>query len=357
MKKYIWRIAAGIAVICLLVYTVVWRTDNQKVSRSTFALDTYITLTAYGRYAEGAIDAAISRIEQIEGMMSAYREDSSVSYINRMAAQEPVKLKDGLAQVMACGLKYWRLTGGAFDLTVEPIVRLWGITSDNPHVPTREELEELLPLVGSDKLVFDEEKKTVFFTKPGMGIDLGGIAKGYAADEVERILRENGVTSAVIDLGGNIVVLGPRRVDAWEWMRGLFHNGISRNEWKVGIQQPFAPTGEYCLTVQVCDKAIVSAGAYERNFERDGVLYHHIISPKTGMPARGELDSVTVICDSSMEADALSTSIYVLGLDAGMQLADECGADVILIDRDKKIHTTLNLADVDINNQQYTFAD
>ena len=358
MKKNLWRIVTGIAVVCLITCALIWNADNRMTARSTFALDTYITMTAYGKHADEAIRDAILRIEQIEGMMSAYREDGNVSYINRMAAQEPVPVKDELSEVISCGLKYWLLTDGAFDITIEPIVRLWGITTDSPHVPSCEELAEVLPLVGSDKLLLNQEEKTISFSEAGMGIDLGGIAKGYAADEAERIFREYGVTSAVIDLGGNIVTIGPRKMDAMEWLRSLFClGGEARSEWKVGIQAPFAPTGEHCLTIRVSDKAIVSAGAYERNFEQDGVVYHHIIDPKSGRPVQGELDSVTVIGDSSMEADALSTSIYILGIDAGMKLANKCGVDVILIDKNKKIHTTLNPADVEINNQQYTIAD
>lgn len=353
--RYIWIVA--IAIVCVIIVGGL-TSSNGKVSRSTFALDTYITVTAYGPRAQDAVNEAIERIRNIEETMSAFREDSQVSYINRMAAQGPVKLEPELAAVVQSALRYTEITGGLFDITVEPLTRLWGITSDTPHVPSQTELDALLPLIGSDKLVFDSGSGTLAFKQQGMGIDLGGIAKGYAADEVARILRERGVQSALIDLGGNIVAIGPRRADLSAQIREAFTRPVSdRENWIIGIQQPFAPTGECCLKVHAKDRAVVSSGAYERNFEQNGIRYHHILDPRTGMPADSGLISVTVIGNSSMDADALSTSIFILGAEKGITLAQECGTDVILIDTNRKIHTTLEMTDVEIVNPDYSFAE
>lgn len=330
--------------------------SDREVSRSAFMLDTYITLTAYGPNADAAIDEALKQISKIEAAMSIFADTSEVSYINQAASAAPVKVSAEVAEVLYSALHYSKITDGLFDVSVKPLTDLWAITSPNPRVPELEKLDAALKLVGYENIEFDPVSKTVFFTKNDMGIDLGGIAKGYAADETARIFKKHNIRRAIINLGGNIVVMGQRKAAFIERLQGLLSGSPMDSRFRVGIQTPFAPTGEYCVIVRASDAAVVSSGSYERNFTAGGVLYHHIIDPRTGYPASNGIESVTVICPSSTAADALSTGIFVMGIEDGMEFADKCGVDVIIIDSEKRIYTNLDMQDISIIDPAYTLA-
>ena len=217
-------------------------------------------------------------------------------------------------------------TGGAFDVTVAPLVTLWGITSDAPHVPTQEEIDALLPLVGSDHVHMDTEVTL----DQGCAVDLGGIAKGYASLQVAHILRAYGVTSAVVSLGGNVYVCGSRPDGA---------------PWNVGIQDPAA--SGYAATVALTDCFAVTSGGYQRYFvAEDGTVYQHILDPRTGRPADSDLLSVTVISDDGTAADAYSTALYVMGEQEAVSFwRAHGGFDLILITADGRLLYTPGLSD------------
>lgn len=329
------------------------------VKESAFALNTYVTVTTYGADRAPA-EAGIQTIRQIEEQLSAYIGTSEVAYVNSVGrANVPIPVSDALFHILETALSYSELTGGRFDITIKPVTDLWDF-SGSPRVPTEAELSEALSRVGYQNVVLDRENKTITFLKDGMQLDLGGIAKGYAADETAKTLAQHGCGKALSDLGGNIVLLGANNSPLDELQNNWFHRGINK-PWRVGIQTPFAATGSYLAVVSLQNApgeatSVVTSGAYERSFTQDGVLYHHILDPATGYPYNGAAESVTIIGPSSMEADALSTSLYMMDIDEGLALAQERGYDALIVDKNKKIHTTLDKSRVELSDPAYSFA-
>ncbi|HHX22603.1 MAG TPA: FAD:protein FMN transferase, partial [Thermoanaerobacterales bacterium] len=208
-----------------------------------------------------------------------------------------------------------------------------------------EEINLALKLVDYRKVELNENENSVFLKTPGMAIDLGGIAKGFAADEVVRILKENGVESAIADLGGNLYVIGSKP------------NGMP---WNIGIQNPFNIRGSIFATVKVSDKTLVSSGPYERYFEENGETYHHILDTRTGFPVDNGLMGITIISDSSIDADALSTSVFALGLVEGMKFIEEKkGVDAVFVTSDYMVYTTSGIEkyNFEITDEQFTFVE
>jgi len=290
-------------------------------------LDTLISIQAYGTNASEAIDKVFQRIDEIEKKMSAKADYSEVIGINQMAGQGFSKVSPDTFFVIEKGLYYAKLSEGKFDITVGPLVELWGIGTDHARLPGSEEIREVLPLVDFTKVEINEEERSVFLKQPGMAIDLGGIAKGYAADEAAKVLRQNGITQGTINLGGNILVLGTKP---------------DGSLWRIGIQNPFFKTrGSIMATVEVKDKTLVTSGPYERYFEEDGKIYHHILDTESGYPVDNELMSVTIIADSSIDADALSTAVFAMGLKRGMSFVEKLdNVDAIFITKDYKVYVT-----------------
>jgi len=290
-------------------------------------LDTLISIQAYGTNASEAIDKVFQRIDEIEKKMSAKADYSEVIGINQMAGQGFSKVSPDTFFVIEKGLYYAKLSEGKFDITVGPLVELWGIGTDHARLPGSEEIREVLPLVDFTKVEINEEDRSVFLKQPGMAIDLGGIAKGYAADEAAKVLRQNGITQGTINLGGNILVLGTKP---------------DGSLWRIGIQNPFFKTrGSIMATVEVKDKTLVTSGPYERYFEEDGKIYHHILDTESGYPVDNELMSVTIIADSSIDADALSTAVFAMGLKRGMSFVEKLdNLDAIFITKDYKVYVT-----------------
>ena len=263
---------------------------------SLFAMDTYMTLAAYGDDADDALTAASREINRLEATLSRTIDTSDVSRLN---AGEAVVVQPETRALLERALTLSGETGGTFDMTVAPLVALWGITSDAPRVPSQEEIDALLPLVGGEHVHMDD----AVTLDTGCAVDLGGIAKGYASQQVADILRAHGVTSAVVSLGGNVYVCGSKP---------------DGTPWNVGIQDP-AGSG-YAAMVSLTDRFAVTSGGYQRYFEQDGVRYHHILDPKTGCPAESGLLSVSVVSEDDTLADALSTALFVMGFDEGQAL-------------------------------------
>ena len=321
--------------------------SEREYSRVFFALNTMISLKAYGgAEAKQALKQAVDRVNEIEKRMSATVEDSDVSKINQRAGEEPVQVHDDTFYVIEKALEYGEKTDGAFDITIYPISQLWGITSDHPRVPRREEIEEKLKLVNFRWVLVDRENRTVFLEKKGMGIDLGAIAKGYAADEVTRIFREAGVKSALINMGGNVVAIG---------------NRPDGNPWRIGIRDPRMEETEkeHIGILDATDQSIVSSGDYERYikkvFEETGVRYHHIFDPKTGYPAQAGLIGTTIVAPRSIDADALSTSLFIMGAEKGFDLIKTVeGARGIAVTNDKRILLSHDFGqELTLTNEEY----
>ncbi|MCL1823342.1 MAG: FAD:protein FMN transferase [Oscillospiraceae bacterium] len=292
----------------------------QPVTRTEYALGTIISVRvnhASGEIADSALDKAFSRLFEIERITSAKLPDSELFFINQNAFESTVIVSEELFFLLKSGLTYAELTGGAFDITLGSIVDLWGIGTNNARIPSQSEISKALENCGFEHLVLNEDEFSVRFLKEGLKLDLGAIAKGYAADEMKQVLAENGITSAVLDLGGNIITIGNN----------------AGNGWIVGITDPLIPN-EICAKLHVYDKTIVTSGNYERFFMYEDTRYHHIFDRRTGFPSDSGIISATVITDVSMTADALSTAFFVLGTEEAVKLTENLsGIEYILIDR------------------------
>ncbi len=304
---------------------------NREVTRSEFLMGTWIETKVYGYRANKALDQVYARLAEIEKKMTINAAGSEIDAVNAAAGKSPIRVSPDTFSVVAKAISYSSLTGGRFDPTIQPIVSLWRIGFPDARVPEPQEIQSALRLVGYQGVQLEKDGSTIYLTKPGMGIDLGGIAKGYAADEAVKILKENGIKSALVSLGGNIYVIGSRPDGA---------------PWRIGVQDPVDARNSYLGIVQITDATLVTSGAYERYLEANGKRYHHIIDPLTGYPAESDLISTTIVTKSSIDADALSTSLFVLGRVKGLELVKQLpGVDVILVDRDNRVYVSDGLRD------------
>ncbi|MDI3480916.1 MAG: FAD:protein transferase [Tepidanaerobacteraceae bacterium] len=314
-----------IVLTSLLISCGTTKTQN-PVTKTNFMLDTIIRITAYGDNASEAIDRVFDRINDIQKKMTASGDDSEVIEINRKAGKDFQKVSPDTFYVIKKGIYYSESSRGRFDITIGPLVKLWGIGTDKARVPSPEEIKSALRHVNYKNVVVNENENSVMLSKPGMALDLGAIAKGYAADEAARILKASGIKSAVVDLGGNIYVIGRKPDDS---------------PWKIGIQNPFEPRGNTFATVDVTDKTLVTSGVYERYFIKNGKRYHHILDTSTGYPVDNGLVSVTIISDSSIDADALSTAVFALGLKDGMKYVEKMpDVEAAFVTGDRWIYTS-----------------
>lgn len=294
------KIYLFIAVILVIFSVYSFFTVQKEYSRQEFAMDTVITLKAKGRNAEKALEDAVNEIKRIDRLMNAYNSESDIFKINSAPHGTEVSVSDEVFDLIALSKDISEKTDGAFDISVKPLSDLWNINSDNPVVPSEDEIHKILKSVDYRNIILNKKDKTVVLSKENIEISLGGIAKGYAADRVAEIFKNHNIKSGIADLGGNIYAIGKK-------------NPISK--WKIGIQTPFKPRGEYFKICSASDTSVVTSGAYERCFKKDGKLYHHILNPQTGYPSDCGLQSATVICSNSAVADALSTAVYVAGAD------------------------------------------
>lgn len=265
-----------------------------NIQDSSLPWDTVMSFTAYGERGEEAVEAAVQEVERLDALLSTGIAESEVSRINASGEGD---LSEDTEKILSEGLAIWKQTGGLFDVTIYPLMQLWGFPTGNYHVPTKEELKQTMSLVDSSKVILDGNHVTLGEKQK---MDLGGIAKGYTSNRIMEIFQEYGVTSAMVSLGGNVQTLG-KKPDG--------------TDWQVGIQNPDNVQGDLLGAVAVQDQAVVTSGGYERYFEENGQTYIHILDPRTGCPAESGLASVTIVSSNGMLADALSTSLYIMGLD------------------------------------------
>lgn len=300
--------------------------STQPVSQEIFAMDTYMTVTAYGDNAQKGVTDAVAEIQRLDNLLSIGKEDSEISKLNKSGC---AALSDDTAVMVAKALDLYKSTGGAFDITVLPLMELWGFTTQEYYVPTEDEIQSTLQRVGADKLTWDESTQTLTLGDK-QEIDLGGIAKGFTSSRIMEIFKQDGVTCGMVSLGGNVHLLGTKQ---------------DGSAWRVGIQDP-NNTDDMLGVLEANDCAVITSGAYERNFENDGVTYHHIIDPATGKPSNSGLTSVTIVSKDGTLADGLSTSLFVMGKDKAIaywkQHADEF--DTILVDKDRNVYITEGIA-------------
>lgn len=290
-------------------------TEFQENKDTRFLLNTVVTLTA--NCSRDTLNGAFELCEEYEKLLSRTVKDSDVYALNN--SKGFVDVDEHTKNIIECAVYYGNLSSGKFDITIYPASSLWDF--NNEVIPSRDEIAEALKNVDYQSIEIDNNKINL----NGKQIDLGGIAKGYIADRLLDYFKQNNIPEGIIDLGGNLVVFGER-------------------DYTIGIKQPFSD-GEYAAKLKLRNKTVVTSGVYERFIKKDGKLYHHILDPKTGYACDSDLYSATVIANSSINADALSTVCILLGLENAKQLIENTtDVEAIFIDSDKKLHYTSGLS-------------
>lgn len=299
-------------------------TAHEPQSRSFFAMDTYMTITAYGENAETALEQAEKRVIALEKMWSVTDANSEIYAVNHSDGN-PVPVSEETAELLRFLLGISKVTDGAFDCTMYPILMEWGFTTSDYKIPTDGTISELLKKTGYEKVTLDGNSVII---PADMQIDFGAIGKGYAGDCIAEILKENGIASALLDLGGNIQTIGTKP---------------DGTNWKLGLHSPFDE--DSFATLEVSDCAVVTSGGYERYFVGDdGETYWHILDPATGKPAHSGLISATIVGAEGRLCDALSTSLFVMGLDQATELwKQRDDFEMVLVTENGRIYLTEGL--------------
>ncbi|MDG5857146.1 FAD:protein FMN transferase [Clostridium beijerinckii] len=317
-------------ILCILIFS--GCSKNQEIiTKTALKMDTVFQLKAYGPKANEAIEESLSRLDEIEQMASVTIDSSDISKINQAAGKEYVQVHPEIIKMVETAVKYSKLSNGVFDITVGPLVNLWGIGTDNERIPTDEEIKSKLPLVGYNDISINEENSSIKLLKEGMAIDLGGIAKGFAADEVLKIYKNYDIKGGIISLGGSSIYTVGKKPDGTPWNVGVKHPRKDSDQDYVGI-------------INLSEQALSTSGDYERYFIKDGKRYHHILNPSTGYPTDNGVMSVTIVVDSSipdsnMLADILTKTVFIAGVDNGLKFIDSLqGVSCMAITSDYNIY-------------------
>lgn len=297
---------------------------------TTFAMDTIMEMTIYDENGEQLLTDAEQEIRRLERLFSVTIEDSEIAKLNQNAGIAPVQLSDDTLRILQTGQQINKQTNGCYDMTIAPIVQAWGFTKEEHHVPSSDELSQLLSLVHADNLEISADANTAYLSQHGMSVDLGGIAKGYTSDAVAAMLKQSGVSSALLWLGGNISVIG---------------NKPDGTAWKIAVENPQDQT-DYVGLLEVSDCSVITSGGYQRYFEQDGKRYHHIIDPATGIPSQSDLLSVTIVSENGTKADALSTALFVMGLKDALDFwRQSTDFEAVFVTTDNQVVATEGLRD------------
>ena len=323
---------SGVVLIIILALALAGCTEEKSVQKSETVMDTVVTLSASGSDAEKAIDESMERLKALENLASNKIPSSDVSRINNAAGSgEWIKVSPEIFHLLEVSQKYSRLSNGAWDITAGALVDLWGIGTDRARVPSSEEIKNALKLVGYDRLELDENTSSARLLTKGMKIDLGGIAKGMAVDEVRKIYEQHGIENGLINIGASsMYAIGKNTKGA---------------DWRVGIRHPRGSADDVLAVVTLSSEALSTSGDYERYIEKDGVRYHHIIDPRTGYPARNGAISDTVVidgdlADAGMISDLLTTTVFIMGAAGGSDFLATLPPEVsgMIATEDKKLY-------------------
>jgi len=310
------------------------------IEDSRFLLDTLVLIRVYQSDRQEILDGAFELIEELENQLSSHRDSSEVSRINSAPIGTAVSVSDTTKGLVAAGLRYARLSNGAFDPTIGALVSLWGIGTEDARLPTPSEIQAVLTLVDYQAVSIKAETVTLggqqspisTSDSARMKLDLGGIAKGWIADRVAEFLQSNGERNFLLNLGGNILVSGSKP---------------DGEAYRIGVQDPFGDRGEYLGIFKLKGGSVVSSGIYERFSEIGGKRYHHILNTSSGYPVDNGLAGVTILSEHSVDGDALSTAVFVLGIDEGLKLVHSLnGIEAALVDMDGRIIITPGAASI-----------
>jgi len=309
--------------IFILLFIAVGCDRPQLFKESRIVMDTVVEISSYGSDKDKiskAIESSFREIERIENLFNRFDSSSAISMINRMAGMQEVSVNSEIYDLIKRSIDYSRISGGAFDITVAPLVELWDKAKREKKLPDPEDIKETLKAVGYKNIVLNDERMSIIFVNKDAKIDLGGIVKGYAIDKVKDVLLSFGIDNALINVGGNIYALGSLN---------------DNNKWKIGIRHP-RDNKAILYKLELNDRAVSTSGDYERFFILNGRRFSHILNPLTGYPADCII-SVTVITPSAEQADVLSTAVFVSGKDRGMELIKSIEkAEVFVFDKDSK---------------------
>lgn len=348
MKKKTLLFTIGGSVLILLIAAISLIVDMYSVKLATgngFAMSTTIDQQIYARkslHPDKIISETMSSLKAFEDRFSLFREGSEIDEINRNAGVAYVNVSEETFALIKKAVSYCEMSEGLFDITIAPVTQAWGVNSDNPRVPSQEELDALKQLVNYEDILLDEENHAVMLRKKGQSIDLGAVAKGEACNVVRDLYRQNEVTAGLLSIGGNIMVTGKKP------------NG---SDFVIGIRNPRGQPNDVIGTVRLTDEVLSTSGDYERVFVQDGKRYHHIMDPATAAPAETDLMSVTVVCEDGMYADFLSTWLFLLGRDEVLRRMESIDVGIVAIDKDYNIYVSPNLRDVftPVEGNAYTY--
>lgn len=305
--------------------------SQEPVSATAIKLNTAVTVTIYDSQDRELLTECMNLCDKYEKIFSRTASDSELYQLNHReltpvaGTEDTFQISDPLAELIRKGLYYSELSEGTFDIAIEPLTSLWDFTAEDPQVPEDRLIQEALTKCDYHNVSVSDNNEVILKTED-TAIELGAIAKGYIADRLKDYLISQGVKSAIINLGGNVLCIGGKPDDS---------------SFKIGIQKPFADRSETIAVMDIKDKSVVSSGVYERCFEQDGTLYHHLLNPRTGYPYDNGLIAVTIISDESVDGDALSTTCFALGLEDGMKLAESLdNVQAFFVTSDYEIHYT-----------------
>lgn len=305
--------------------------SQEPVSATAIKLNTAVTVTIYDSQDRELLTEYMNLCDKYEKIFSRTASDSELYQLNHReltpvaGTEDTFQVSNPLAELIRKGLYYSELSEGAFDIAIEPLTSLWDFTAEDPQVPEDRLIQKALTKCDYHNVSVSDNNEVILKTED-TAIELGAIAKGYIADRLKDYLISQGVKSAIINLGGNVLCIGGKPDDS---------------SFKIGIQKPFADRSETIAVMDIKDKSVVSSGVYERCFEQDGTLYHHLLNPRTGYPYDNGLIAVTIISDESVDGDALSTTCFALGLEDGMKLAESLdNVQAFFVTSDYEIHYT-----------------
>ena len=306
--------------------------SQEPISTTAIKLNTAVTVTVYDSQDRNLLTECMNLCDKYEKIFSRTASDSELYKLNHRqltpvnGTDHTYQVSDSLAELIQKGLYYSDLSDDAFDIAIEPLTSLWDFTAEDPQVPDDSLIQAALPKCNYHNISVDRVKNEITLNTDDTAIELGAIAKGYIADRLKDYLVSRNVKSAIINLGGNVLCIGEKP---------------DNSAFKIGIQKPFADRSETIAVMDIRDKSVVSSGIYERCFEQDGTLYHHLLNPKTGYPYDNGLIAVTIISDKSVDGDALSTTCFALGLEDGMKLAESLDdVQAFFVTSDYEIHYT-----------------
>lgn len=315
--------------------------SDSPLVRTEPLLHTVVQLSIYHDHQEKTMTEAIQYIKDMEKLLSTNLEGSDVYRINHQAGQKPVTVDPKTYSIIKAAKQMAEASHGKFDISIGAITNLWRIGDDVARLPSKEEIEAALPYINYQNIHLNDKDKSVFIEK-GMTLELGAISKGYIADGVKAIFKKHKVNTAIINLGGNVLVLGTSPKNPKEG-------------WNVGVQNPDQVRGDTVGTVHLKDQSIVTSGIYERFLEVDGKKYHHIMDPKKGYPVENNISGVTVYTKTSLQGDKLSTTLFLLGIEDGLKFINKMDhVEAVFIDKQNGVHLSKGLKNkFSLTNKEY----